>query len=401
MRAALLRPGLSDEAAARCLSTKAPSGVAGCYPLQLQRIDSRPVDGTFDRERLLGQPRQTPPPGGYDLYWVSSFDAPVRAPRAVWTYPFDPALPRQLRVAQLSDIHVGKGSQDKLMANLSRVIDRTNALAPDLVLVTGDLVDNGDRQQLMQRAREALLAVDAPLLVIPGNHDLGLNITTLFGERYGAGWHNFAQSFHSSLLYKVSFGGWDFIGFDSGASIVSPLIRTRGLAPGSLARLRRLLRAARLEGRRGVVLFTHAPLRSRLLSGGDRGGRGLFGGWRDGAAQLEQLLVEHVGAGHTHWNDVFELHAGAASSATEHKAVFARWPRDMLGPCLRPVGGLAALVNVQSASHSTWPLRRNGRGYGMAWLELDGEIRIAFERFEGDAALLPGPADQASACARP
>ncbi len=391
LQAALLSPGLSDAQAARCLGPEPRVVVTGCYPLQLRRVDSRPIGGTFNRDRLLAQPERTPPLGDYDLYCSSAFDAPMRAPRAVWTYPDDPTGARQLRVAQLSDLHVGKGSQDKLLANLARVIDRTNALAPDLVLVTGDLVNVGDHQELMQRAREVLLAIDAPLLVIPGNHDLGFGLSTLLNERYGAGWHHFAQSFHSSLLYKVSFGGWDFIGFDSGASVVSPLIQTRGLAPGTIDELRHMMAAARREQRRGVVLFTHAPLRTRLLSRGDKGGRGLFGGMRKGADALENLLVEHVRAGqravflagHTHWSDVFELHV-ASQQANEPAAVFTRWPRRNVGPVLRPVRGLAALVNVQSASHSTWPLRVNGQGYGLARLELDGQTRIAFERFVGN-----------------
>ncbi len=43
-----------------------------------------------------------------------------------------------LRIAHVTDIHIGKFSDDPL---LRAVVDRTNALRPDLILYTGDLID--------------------------------------------------------------------------------------------------------------------------------------------------------------------------------------------------------------------------------------------------------------------
>jgi uncharacterized protein len=74
-----------------------------------------------------------------------------------------------LRIAQLSDLHVGPHTPRRF---LSRVVHATQALAPDLVAVTGDLVD--DRAEDVSVYARLLGAIDAPLGVymIPGNHDV-------------------------------------------------------------------------------------------------------------------------------------------------------------------------------------------------------------------------------------
>ena len=74
-----------------------------------------------------------------------------------------------LRIAQLSDLHVGPHTSRRF---LRRVVDATRSLAPDLIAVTGDLVD--DRAEDVASYSKALGALEAPLGVymIPGNHDV-------------------------------------------------------------------------------------------------------------------------------------------------------------------------------------------------------------------------------------
>jgi uncharacterized protein len=82
-----------------------------------------------------------------------------------------PKLPRELdgfTIVQLSDLHVGLTIDREFV---QRVVDRTNALSPDLVALTGDLVDGhvedlrGDAAPLGQlRARHGVFAVT-------GNHE--------------------------------------------------------------------------------------------------------------------------------------------------------------------------------------------------------------------------------------
>lgn len=83
-----------------------------------------------------------------------------------------PDLPAEfdgLRIAQLSDLHVGPHTSRRF---LQRVVDATQAVAPDLIAVTGDLID--DRAEDVAIFAEALGALHAPLgtYLIAGNHDV-------------------------------------------------------------------------------------------------------------------------------------------------------------------------------------------------------------------------------------
>lgn len=74
-----------------------------------------------------------------------------------------------LRIAQLSDLHVGPHSSRRF---LDRVARTTRELAPDIVAVTGDLVD--DRAEDVAVYARVFGALEAPhgVFVIPGNHDV-------------------------------------------------------------------------------------------------------------------------------------------------------------------------------------------------------------------------------------
>jgi 3',5'-cyclic AMP phosphodiesterase CpdA len=77
-------------------------------------------------------------------------------------------------LVQLSDFHVGAdwGAGDPA-AGLRAAVDAVRELrpGPDAVLVTGDLVEHGTDTEYMA-VRELLVPLgDAPLLVLPGNHD--------------------------------------------------------------------------------------------------------------------------------------------------------------------------------------------------------------------------------------
>ena len=76
---------------------------------------------------------------------------------------------RHVRIAHISDIHCG--SQYFVPNLLNRALVEVNDLAPDVVVVTGDLTNAGYRQEFRE-AREYLDRIDCPeVLVVPGNHD--------------------------------------------------------------------------------------------------------------------------------------------------------------------------------------------------------------------------------------
>jgi len=83
-----------------------------------------------------------------------------------------PGLPPEfdgLAIAQVSDLHVGPHTSRRF---LSRVVGTIRDLSPDVIAVTGDLVD--DRAEDVDAYASALGKLDAPLgvFMIPGNHDV-------------------------------------------------------------------------------------------------------------------------------------------------------------------------------------------------------------------------------------
>jgi 3',5'-cyclic-AMP phosphodiesterase len=82
-------------------------------------------------------------------------------------------VPAPFLVAQISDPHIGGdwGGPDPV-SGLRTVLDAVLAMPdrPDVMLVTGDLVDNGTDEEYAL-VHELLSAVSVPVHVLPGNHD--------------------------------------------------------------------------------------------------------------------------------------------------------------------------------------------------------------------------------------
>jgi uncharacterized protein len=72
-----------------------------------------------------------------------------------------------LRIAHLTDTHVGKFTKGKV---LDELVAATNRLKADLVLFTGDLIDSSIRD--LPEAVRMLQGIEQKLFVIEGNHDL-------------------------------------------------------------------------------------------------------------------------------------------------------------------------------------------------------------------------------------
>jgi 3',5'-cyclic-AMP phosphodiesterase len=72
-------------------------------------------------------------------------------------------------IAQLSDVHVGAARFREEL--LRTAIDEINAAEPDLVVIAGDITDDGYPDQY-PHAEQELAAIAAPHIVrVPGNHD--------------------------------------------------------------------------------------------------------------------------------------------------------------------------------------------------------------------------------------
>jgi 3',5'-cyclic-AMP phosphodiesterase len=86
-------------------------------------------------------------------------------------------------IAQITDVHLGfeRGNPDEFnRQRLDRVLAELVALdpRPDLLLVTGDLADEGDDRDSYERLRDSLAPLPFPAYLAVGNHDA----RDLFGE---------------------------------------------------------------------------------------------------------------------------------------------------------------------------------------------------------------------------
>jgi Icc protein len=90
-------------------------------------------------------------------------------------------------VAQITDLHLGfdPGNPDEVnRRRLDRTLSRLAAMKPrpDLLLVTGDIADNGDDEDSYLRFREAIADLPFPVWPAMGNHDSRQPFLALFPD---------------------------------------------------------------------------------------------------------------------------------------------------------------------------------------------------------------------------
>jgi 3',5'-cyclic AMP phosphodiesterase CpdA len=200
------------------------------------------------------------------------------------------------RVLQISDTHLSPTRQH-FEPNWAPLAAWVRAQSPALVVHTGDASLNGaDLDDDMRHAAAAIAALPAPVLSVPGNHDVGephhphqpVNDERLARWRRHFGpdwWHRDVEA-------------WRLVGLDS-------MIFGAGL-PAEAEQLAWLARVLEGAGDRRIAVFTHRPLWIEDAAEGDRGY------WAVTPAQRRALLglfdshdVALVATGHLHrWRDV-------------------------------------------------------------------------------------------------
>ncbi len=77
---------------------------------------------------------------------------------------FSDKVDEPITVVQLTDLHLGAINRENFV---ERVVAQTNALEPDLVVITGDLLDTGASVEMLQGFNR----LKAPAFFVWGNHD--------------------------------------------------------------------------------------------------------------------------------------------------------------------------------------------------------------------------------------
>lgn len=116
------------------------------------------------------------------------------------------------RIAQVSDIHCGTLTFESRL--MRAIVERVNAMAPDVVVVVGDLTAEGYDWEFAEAA-EWIGQFEAPAVVVPGNHDarnIGwAHFERYFGERFSR--HRFA--FDATRAERLDATGVTIVGVDS------------------------------------------------------------------------------------------------------------------------------------------------------------------------------------------
>ncbi|WP_313396244.1 phosphodiesterase [Pantoea septica] len=117
-------------------------------------------------------------------------------------------------IAQISDLHIkanGRLSYKKVdtRAALLRAIDTLNALRPqpDMVVITGDLVDFGTVEEY-ETQRLALRLLQLPFRLMPGNHDDRQALRAVFAD------HAYLQR-GATLNWQLKVGPLQLLALDS------------------------------------------------------------------------------------------------------------------------------------------------------------------------------------------
>ncbi len=209
-------------------------------------------------------------------------------------------------IVQLSDTHLAGPGQKTfgvaaMAENLARCVEHINRLQPQpaWVLHTGDVTSDG-RVEEAQRAAEILSRLDAPLAVVPGNHDRRNTLAAAFGPQICP------RDAHGFIQHDITLPGLRLLGLDTVAAE----------GPGGAFDPRR---AAWLDARlreaphTPTVLFMHHPPARLGVIETDVDGF-------EGADLLAEVLSGHpqvfrILAGHIHLSSFAEWQSRTISTA--------------------------------------------------------------------------------------
>lgn len=215
------------------------------------------------------------------------------------------------QLVHLSDLHFGRDRPELL----TPLIDKLNALKPDLVAISGDLTQRARRSQF-QAARAFIEQIHAPVLVVPGNHDVPLeNIV----RRLIWPWRHYRRWICKDL--NPQFIDDEMIVL--GVNTVNPMAHQSGwFSRRALARVGSAF--ADTKGRRTRIVVAHHPLEHQP---GDRK-KPMRGAGR-ALDELARLKADVILSGHLHsWraapfakkadrNAILQVHAGTGLSTRQ------------------------------------------------------------------------------------
>src|SRR5262249_50014613 len=94
----------------------------------------------------------------------------------------------QVRIAQISDTHIGEKHSPHAEENLRQAVEMINARRPDAVILSGDI---GESPKAGEKARSILRGLKPHLYYVPGNHDVHSNDVDRYRSVFGKDYYSF------------------------------------------------------------------------------------------------------------------------------------------------------------------------------------------------------------------
>jgi len=212
-------------------------------------------------------------------------------------------------IAQISDFHLKpEGTLAYDVADtatlLKRAVEHINRLnpMPDLILVTGDLVDEGASESYIYLSR-ILSGLRPPFVIVPGNHDHKESLRKAFPEHDYLN-HCIEERGENYNCFTLENFPLRLIGLDT----VTPGEHGGGFGPKRRAWLTRSL-AARSEI--PTLIFMHHP---PFASGIGHMDKEVFRGWKEFQSLISKHpQVERILCGHIH-RPIFRRFGGTIAS---------------------------------------------------------------------------------------
>jgi len=229
-------------------------------------------------------------------------------------------------VAQLTDLHIGRPGKlayelFDTSERLARCVEELSRQrpAPDVVLATGDLVDEGSKAEYL-RLRKLLAPLQMPIFFIPGNHDNTEALRETFPE------HRYLGRAGNPACYCIEDFSLRLIGLDTAV----PEQTGGALEASQIAWLDERLSAA--KARPALIFMHHPPFKTGIAR------MDSIGLEAAGAAELGAVVSRHpqivlVTCGHVHRGIQVRWHGTVASICPS--AAF-QYGLNLDGPGLEP-----------------------------------------------------------------
>ena len=234
----------------------------------------------------------------------------------------------QTRIVVMSDIHVSSKTAmggerkmlDKSRVVFDKLVSQFRAQKPHLLLVTGDLTEDGDMEnhQYVKAGLDKLKAAGVKVFVIPGNHDLSTIDEDVFRTiyaHYGYGEGSVKDS--TSLSYACEpVAGLTLIGIDSHSGYLSGT---------TLNWVCQQAEEAKRQGRQ-VIAMMHHPLFPHFNNAELYISTATIGNYENVRNKLADAGIRVILTGHFHtsdiakdWNDdltrdIYDINTGSAIS---------------------------------------------------------------------------------------